>query len=316
MDIIIVDDHGTLRSTDWHVQVGNASVPIGSGASVRVFVNGALEDALAMHVGPDGTCHFPDAPAPEAGAPALDVLAAPRPTGAGALAAPRRLQPDAATLRKLKLEMGRNEVRYEVTGQTSMLETTVSLFVWDSEDPVVAVHVETAVFRRAALAKGAQALSFGRHSGQSFGWEAPWPYVCELLVYFDTAGYRIVLLTSSPITWCDRVRDRLNVIRGHAGRRDDEDDELRLPAAALLSTSQRSLRHAVNALVADAGSFQSQALSQVLCVCVRACVRARARACVRACVRVLYCTYIHTHTHTFVAGTRSLWLLAFPPSLL
>jgi len=160
-----VDDNGTLRSTDWHVQVGNASVPIGSGASVRVFINGAPEDALAMQVGPDGTCHFA-ASAANGGAQEKGVVVA-----------ERRLQPDEGTLRKLKLEMGQNEVRYEVTSQTSLLEATVSLFFWDSEDPVVALHVETAVFKRAALAKGAQALSFGRHSGQSFGWDAPWPYV-------------------------------------------------------------------------------------------------------------------------------------------
>jgi phosphatidate phosphatase PAH1 len=171
MDVIVVDDNGTLRSTDWHVQVGNASVPIGSGASVRVFINGAPEDALAMHVGPDGTCHFA-ASAANGGAQAHGVLAAQT-----APADEWCLQPDEGTLRKLKLEMGRNEVRYEVTGQTSLLEATVSLFFWDSEDPVVALHVETAVFKRAALAKGAQALSFGRHSGQSFGWDAPWPYV-------------------------------------------------------------------------------------------------------------------------------------------
>lgn len=179
MDVIVVDDNGTLRSTDWHVQVGNSSVPIGSGASVRVFINGAPEDALAMQVGPDGTCHFP----------AFDGVV---PAGKKELqgpAAQRRLQPDEGILRKLKLEMGRNEIRYEVTGQTSLLEATVSLFFWDCEDSVVAVHVETAVFKRAALAKSAQALSFGRHSGQSFGWDAPWPYVCELMVYLDTGHF-------------------------------------------------------------------------------------------------------------------------------
>ena len=169
--MIVVDDNGTLRSTDWHVQVGNASVPIGSGASVRVFINGAPEDALAMQVGPDGTCHFAasaaNGGAQEKGVVVEKILREDE----------RRLQPDEGTLRKLKLEMGQNEVRYEVTSQTSLLEATVSLFFWDSEDPVVALHVETAVFKRAALAKGAQALSFGRHSGQSFGWDAPWPYV-------------------------------------------------------------------------------------------------------------------------------------------
>jgi hypothetical protein len=61
------------------------------------------------------------------------------------------------------------------------------------------------------------------------------------MVYFDTAGYRIVLLTSTPITWCDKVRDRLTAIRGHAGIQDVEQDELRLPAAALLSTSQADI---------------------------------------------------------------------------
>lgn len=61
------------------------------------------------------------------------------------------------------------------------------------------------------------------------------------MVYFDTAGYRIVLLTSTSITRCDKVRERLTAIRGHAGRHDDEEDELRLPAAALLSTSQADI---------------------------------------------------------------------------
>jgi len=61
------------------------------------------------------------------------------------------------------------------------------------------------------------------------------------MVYFDTAGYRLVLLTSTPITWCDKVRDRLTAIRGHASMQDDEEDELRLPAAPLLSTSQADI---------------------------------------------------------------------------
>jgi len=239
-----------------------------------VFINDRLQDALSMQVGSDGTCYFPEAHGGEEAvgddllAHHLRVRACEQGRQAGAAsgaAGNRRLQPDAATLAKLDLEAGRNEVRYEVMGQTSLMQTTVSLFLWTSDDPVVVLHVETAVMKRAAvLAKGTQTLSFGRHSGQSLGWESPWPYACELMVYFDTAGYRLVLLTSTPITWCDKVRQRLSAIRGRAGRKDDDDDELRLPAAALLSSSQRSFTHAVNSLVAEAGSFQSEALSQVL----------------------------------------------------
>ena len=45
------------------------------------------------------------------------------------------------------------------------------------------------------------------------GWEAPWPYVCELMVYMDTAGYRIVLLTSTPITWYFLLRCCCSVLQ-------------------------------------------------------------------------------------------------------
>lgn len=276
MDIIVVmSADGSLQTTDWQFQVGrDASVPVGSEAEVRVFINDKLQGALAMQVGPDGACYFPET-APDDPSAVDDLLAhhikvraRERTREAGSTTSwdgDRRLRPDAATLAKLDLELGRNEVRYEVMGQTSLMQTTVSLFLWTSEDPVVVFHVETAVMKRAAvLAKGTQALSFGRHSGQSLGWEAPWPYACELMVYMDTAGYRLVLLTSTPITWCDKVRQRLSAIRGQSGRRDDDDDELRLPAAALLSSAQRSFSHAVNSLVAEAGSFQSEALSQVL----------------------------------------------------
>ena len=277
MDIVVVvTPDGGLRSTDWHVQIGrDAQAAVGSGVRVRVFLNGRPQDQLQMEVAPDGRCFFPGTGAPAEMATSSGCERDPHEqqlqlhprgesdsTGHG-----MSLQPSAAVLASLNgMEMGRNEVRYEVTTQTSLLEATVSLFLWEHGDQVVVLHVETAILRRAALAKGAQTLSRGKHSGQSLGWDSPWSYVCELMVYLDTAGYRLVLLTSTPITWSEHVRRRLASLRGHAGRRDEDDDVLRVPAAALLSTQHCSLSHAVSVMVAAAGTFQTDALASVLSV--------------------------------------------------
>ena len=110
---------------------------------LAVWINGAEQPQLRMHVAHDRTSLFRD--------------------NAGV----SPLVPDRRALARAPLEDGENELRFQVRGRRSSLETQASLFVWEHDDAVVACCVEGALLRRDVRAQGAEALTLGRQGADA-----------------------------------------------------------------------------------------------------------------------------------------------------